>query len=428
MGTGIVSRENILDAQFRLRAASGEYSWHIVRNVPLKNGGGNVASWFGSATDIQNIKRAEELRRNVADRLQLALEAGHLGSYEYDFKTGALVSTLLHKENYGYSENEAFDIDQLKATVIPEDQHLIEPEVSQQINGQTVYSTEFRIRPRGGSVRWIKSVGRVLIDKSGKAHKIVGITIDITELKQFTELSKQVNERTIELQRTNEDLIQFAHVASHDLKEPVRKIRTFAGRLSDEFGKMLPEKGNLYLEKIQKATSRMYSMIEGVLNYSMHGVAEESFTRMDLSKIIRQIETDLELVISQKKVSITIGELPVIRGNSILVHQLFYNLINNSLKFSKVSEPPLIKISGTEIEKDGKKYSKIELSDNGIGFEVEFDHKIFESFSRLHPKDEYEGTGLGLALCKKIVDRHGGYIFAQGIPDKGAIFTILLPV
>jgi len=268
----------------------------------------------------------------------------------------------------------------------------------------------------------------VLLDKGGEAQKIVGITIDITELKEFAEeLSKQVNERTVELQRSNEDLIQFAHVASHDLKEPVRKIRTFAGRLSDEFGGILPEKGNLYLEKIQKATTRMFSMIEGVLNYSMHGVLEESFAQVDLSKIVRQIEADLELVIAQKKASIIIGELPAIRANSILMHQLFYNLINNSLKFSMAGEPPVIKISASETVKEDKKYWKIELSDNGIGFEKEFEQKIFETFSRLHPKDEYEGTGLGLALCKKIVDRHGGFISALGMPGKGAIFTVLLP-
>ncbi len=419
----------VFDAQFRLRNAAGIYSWYIGRNVPLKDSGGKVSGWFGSATDIQNIKKSEELRRNVADRLQLALEAGHLGSYEYDLSTGKLVSTTQHKENYGYSENDAFNIDLLKATVIPEDRHLIETEASRQKNGQTVYSTEYRVRLKSGSLRWIKSLGRLILDKNGEAQKIVGISIDITELKQFAEeLGKQVNERTMELQRSNEDLIQFAHVASHDLKEPVRKIRTFAGRLAHEFGDTLPEKGNLYLDKIQKATSRMFSMIEGVLNYSMHGVLEESFGHVDLNKIIAQIKSDLELVIEQKKATITSGQLPVVHANSILMYQLFYNLINNSLKFSKPNEPPVITINCVEAQMSNKNYSRIELSDNGIGFEREFEHKIFETFSRLHPKDEYEGTGLGLALCKKIVDRHGGFIFAQGMPGKGATFTVLLPV
>ncbi len=160
----------------------------------------------------------------------------------------------------------------------------------------------------------------------------------------------------------------------------------------------------------------------------MHGVLEESFGRVDLDKIIAQIKSDLELVIEQKKATITSGQLLVVHGNSILLYQLFYNLINNSLKFSKPYEPPVITINCVEAQMNNKNYSRIELSDNGIGFESEFEHKIFETFSRLHPKDEYEGTGLGLALCKKIVDRHGGFIFAQGIPGKGAIFTVLLPV
>jgi signal transduction histidine kinase len=364
----------------------------------------------------------------VADRLQLALEAGHLGSYEFDSKTGSYSSTDQHKFNYGYKANEEFTLADLKKISVPDDRHLIEPGIAQQAKGQNTYSTEYRVRLGNDSIRWIKSVGRILRDEKNEPLKLVGISIDITELKLFTEeLSKQVNERTLELQRSNEDLIQFAHVASHDLKEPVRKIRTFAGRLLDEFGPSLPEKGNLYLEKIQKATTRMFSMIEGVLNYSMHGILEESFTLVDLNKIIRQIESDLDLLISQKNASIVKSELPIIRGNAILIHQLFYNLINNSLKFSKSDTPLVITISSSRMVRDGRNYVKIELTDNGIGFENEFALKIFDTFTRLHPKDQYEGTGLGLALCKKIVDRHHGFISAHGELDQGAVFTILLP-
>jgi len=241
------------------------------------------------------------------------------------------------------------------------------------------------------------------------------------------ELSRKVEERTQELVRSNEDLLQFAHVASHDLREPIRKIMVFTNRISEEFGVDIPEKGKIYLEKIGHATARMVSMIEGVLNYSSN-ILEASLETVDLNNIIQQIENDLELLISSKAAVITRNDLPSIDANAVLIYQLFYNLINNSLKFSKSDVPPRINVWHTYEKRGDLDYLKIMVSDNGIGFEMDFKDNVFEIFSRLNPKDEYEGTGLGLALCKKIVNRYNGSIFAVGRVNEGATFTILLPV
>jgi light-regulated signal transduction histidine kinase (bacteriophytochrome) len=208
----------------------------------------------------------------------------------------------------------------------------------------------------------------------------------------------------------------------------VRKIKTFNNRLSDEFGEHLPDRAKTYVKKIDASTDRMFSMIEGVLAYSLLGKADKSIGAIDLNKTIDEIESLLEVLIQKKNASITKTELPIITGNPTLIFQLFYNLILNSLKFSKAEEPSKISLSSVSLQFESKQFAQITLADNGIGFEAEFEQVIFETFTRLNPLDEYEGTGLGLALCKKIVERHGGQISATGELGKGATFTILLPV
>jgi light-regulated signal transduction histidine kinase (bacteriophytochrome) len=240
-------------------------------------------------------------------------------------------------------------------------------------------------------------------------------------------LENIVKERTMQLHRSNEDLQQFAHVASHDLKEPVRKIKTFSLKLQEEYQNLLADRGNTFINKIIQSTDRIYSMIDGVLSYSALPSIAVPFEYVDLENTIKTIESDLEVLISEKKATIAYANLPTVKGISPLLHQLFYNLINNSLKFSKADRPPFINITAGELQNAGKFYHKIQLSDNGIGFDASYGEQIFQTFFRLNSKDKYEGTGLGLALCQKIVERHQGIISAYGEKDNGAQFTILLP-
>jgi light-regulated signal transduction histidine kinase (bacteriophytochrome) len=248
-------------------------------------------------------------------------------------------------------------------------------------------------------------------------------------------LEQEVKKRTFELsrlnlslQRSNEDLQQFAHVASHDLKEPIRKIRTFGSRLQDEYGHLLPDKANVFLDKIHNATERMFSMIDGVLAYSMLNSSDQPIGPVDLNEIFRNIESDLEILIAQKKGVIRRGRLPTFEGASVLIYQLFYNLLNNALKFSKPGTPAVIHVSSLITETADEQMVEIGIADNGIGFDQQHASVIFDTFARLNSKDKYEGTGLGLALCKRIVMRHHGTITALGTKDRGAVFTIKLPM
>ena len=255
-------------------------------------------------------------------------------------------------------------------------------------------------------------------------------------LKEYAEkLEQQVRRRTQELRRlnislenSNDDLQQFAHVASHDLKEPVRKIRTFTGRLLDEYGTYLPAEAIVFLNKINLAAQRMGTMIEGVLVYATLNNTEQKIETIDLNQLLAQVESDLELAIEDAKATIRRDKLPSIEGAPVLIYQLFYNLMNNALKFSKSKDKPLIIIESCVTAGAGKRIAEISIKDNGIGFDPEQASRIFEAFARLNSKDKYEGTGLGLALCKKITERHHGSISAMGTRGEGATFIVRLPL
>lgn len=424
-----LSAGETFDTEYRLRNAAGHYGWFVGRNVPLKDDSGKIIGWFGSATDINDLKNAEEAVRNTADHLQLALDAGKFGTYEYDFKTGVYLCTAQYKANFGFAQDEPVSLESLEKRIVPADRVYMETSFNKAPDQDTLYSTEYRIQLPEDGVRWIRSVGRYVFDENGEPQKLVGITVDITEEKMFTdELSRQVKERTKELQQSNNDLLQFAHIASHDLKEPVRKIKTFNHRIISDFSEVLPEKVLLYLDKIKISTDRMYSMVDGILDYSKLTNAKQSFKPVDLNEVIKAIETDLELLVQKKDATIQTAELPVVNADELLMYQLFYNLILNSLKFSNEEGSVIINIDSAIVSDGNNRSVKITLSDNGIGFEPEFEKEIFEAFTRLNPVDEYEGTGLGLALCKKIVERHHGSITAIGNLGKGAAFIILLPI
>ncbi|HWJ26029.1 MAG TPA: ATP-binding protein, partial [Flavisolibacter sp.] len=219
--------------------------------------------------------------------------------------------------------------------------------------------------------------------------------------------------------------------------EPLRKIRTFSGRLLDEFGRQIPDKGKVYLEKVQRSSERMTGMIDSVLNYSTVNVSEQRLETIDLNLMFEGIESDLELFILQKEARISYHGLPHIKAAPALIYQLFYNLIYNALKFSKADEASCIEVSAREMEPEAVEnfselqpadsYIRIMIKDNGIGFNQDYAEKMFQIFTRLNSRDRYEGTGLGLALCRKIVHRHGGIIYAEGREGIGAAFIIILP-
>ena len=275
-----------------------------------------------------------------------------------------------------------------------------------------------------------------LLGADGKAWGIMVTVSDTTDkVMARNVLEEKVRERTLDLQRSNQqleqsnqDLQQFAHVASHDLKEPVRKIRIYSDRLESDYKEQLGPEGQMFLAKILKSTGRIFEMINGILSYSSLPGVEQPAKPVDLDQLINDIEIDLELLVEEHQAAIIRRNLPTIMGMPDLIYQLFYNLVNNALKFARKDTPVQITITGDQKIEEGNKYTRIVVADNGIGFEKDQAEEIFSTFKRLNSKDQYEGTGLGLALCRKIVERHGGRITARGEKRKGAEFTILLPM
>jgi signal transduction histidine kinase len=266
-------------------------------------------------------------------------------------------------------------------------------------------------------------------------NQVAVLFSDVSERKKSEEMQKLfaeklkalVEQRTMELQQSNENLQQFAHIASHDLKEPVRKITSYAGLLLND--ELSEEEKLTFIRNIHKSGLRMAKTIDDILNYSTSDrYFDHEFDEVNLNEVISDVRLDLEMNISNKKAVIEVGELPVLKCSRILMYQLFYNLLANALKFSKPCVPAKISIASKPIIIDDKEYAEITVTDNGVGFDMQFAEKIFEKFSRLHSKDRYEGTGLGLALCKRIVERHSGIISATSLPDEGAAFIVALPV
>jgi len=216
-------------------------------------------------------------------------------------------------------------------------------------------------------------------------------------------------------------------VASHDLKEPIRKIKIFTNLLQEEFNAAFNDKARMYLSKIQGATERMLLMMEGVLSYAALDGYQQGLEELDLNEILHSIETDLEIVIQKRNAIVQIDRLPKIYGYRILIYQLFYNLISNSLKFSRTEMTPEIRIIFQPVVIDHKDFAQFRVVDNGIGFDPRYADRIFHTFARLNAREDYEGTGLGLSLCKKIVNRHHGFLTAKGKPNQGAEFIVELP-
>ena len=249
------------------------------------------------------------------------------------------------------------------------------------------------------------------------------------------ERTAELNASTEALMRSNRELEQFASVASHDLQEPLRKIQAFGDRLQDRFGDQLTEQGKDYLDRILSSASRMRRLIDDLLSFSRVASKAQPFVLTDLGTILTEVVSDLEGRLQQTEGHVEVGELPALEADPMQMQQLFQNLIANGLKFNRPGVPPVVRVQGrisTESVNMGGEVPvrmvEITVQDNGIGFEEIYLDRIFNVFQRLHGRNEYEGTGMGLAISRKIVERHGGTITAKSKLGEGAIFVVHLPL
>ncbi len=391
-----------------------------------------VLSYVKIINDLNNIK-------SYNDELIVSNESSNLSEIVGNYGTWQL---NLDNNKYNFSDNlyrllgyepksieENYDI--FLKHVHTDDYEMVKEITSKMFNQEFLTPFNYKILKTNGELRYFRTSGRV-VEKSNKKI-LIGITSDVTE---EILVQQGIKERNRILESNNKELQAFNYVASHDLQEPLRKIETFISRLIDKDLSNLSESGKEYLTRITAAAGRMRILIDDLLQFSRTTRAEQIFTKTDLNELLENALQEQAQLIEERKAVINSEVLPKLDVIPFQIQQLFSNLINNSIKYSKENTPPLITISLAKVdaEKEEKlkfisnsKYYKITFTDNGIGFEQEYADKIFTLFTRLHNKDEYAGTGIGLAICKKIIENHKGYIFAHSKIGEGSKFIIYLP-
>lgn len=353
------------------------------------------------------------------------------------------------EEMTGYAQEElkmgkTCSIDPL---IVDEDHLRVVETVENALAANAPFEVEYRVRHKDGSLRHFMEKGRPAGGEKGAPAYVDGLIIDLTDRKKseeamrqaYDEMEKKVAERTAELSRSNEalkeyavkleqsnrNLQEFAYAASHDLKEPLRKIQTFSRFLKKQFAESLDDKGRDYLSRIEQAASRMTALIMDVLSYSGVSLKADPFAAVDLTRAATEALSNLEVRRHETGGRILVERMPVVEGDHSQLVQLFQNLLDNALKFHREGEAPVVKVYS---EITGADLCRICVEDNGIGFEERYLEQIFYPFQCLHGRSQYEGTGIGLAICRRIAERHGGVITAESRPGEGSKFVVTLPV
>ncbi|HEY1040158.1 MAG TPA: ATP-binding protein, partial [Bacteroidia bacterium] len=407
---------------------------------------GKPVSMKGTVMDItdrhymlKRLERNEELYKQ-------AQKLTHIGNWTWDLQTNEIVYSDELGRIYGLEQNGKTSPEVFLSFVHPNDKKKVREKLDESLRTNTPHTIDFEITHKDGSPRFIRRNVEVLIDEKGKPYKIAGTAQDITkevllnkEIKEreekLEELNISLNQKNIALERSNKELTSFSYVASHDLQEPLRKIKTFSNLILEKEQNMSSE-GKEWFERIMVSAGRMQKLIEDLLSFSRTQIYENILNPVDLNSILGDIKILHAESISEGRLILNNDTLPVITGVQFQLQQLMENLISNSIKYGKPGEAVEINIHyelvqgknvPSLIAAENKKYHRICITDNGIGFDQQYADRIFEIFQRLHGKNEYSGTGIGLSICKKIVENHLGHISAEGKINEGATFTIYLP-
>lgn len=445
---GIVMRSNML-----------KQGYYNISLTPLFDNDNKIYAILSVIADVteemlsrNKIEEAEKALRSVIDLAQL-------GTWTMDINTGTVTLSQRNAEMFGLS-NTTHSIESAALVIVDEDAQYVKNAFAEamQKGSDGKYEAEYRIiNAANGKQQIIHAQGQTRFDDAGNPVSITGTTRDVTIQKELqTALETEVQLRTTELagvldelkksngtleatngelKRSNEELSQYAYVASHDLQEPLRKIRFFTGLLAEGSGRLSREE---LIAKINRSAGRMSSLITDLLSFSRLLETTALFHPVDLNAVITAVWDDFELVAEEKGATLVADGLPTIKVLGIQMNQLFYNLFSNALKFTDPHIRPAISLKYALIAPDAlseifsitiplQYYHHIRFIDNGIGFETHHADQIFEIFKRLHSTNDYPGSGIGLALCRRIVINHHGYLYAESEPGEGSIFHILLP-
>lgn len=444
----------------RLLNKDGNYRWHAVIGEPVLNKDHKIIKWVGAYTDIHTEKAfTHELEKQVTARtkqlskinasLQKSEERYHLMVEEVqDYAILYLNHDGIIKNwNLGAEKIKGYKADEIVGqyfsvfyTEIDQKNHLPNKLLQLAREKGKAIQEGWRVR-KDKSLFWASVVITAVHNKKSEVIGFSKVTHDLTDKKNGDDQLKlyalELKQKNIELEKMNQELQSFAYISSHDLQEPLRKIQTFASLILDQEFQNLSEKGKEKFQKMQSAAQRMQTLINDLLSYSRTTSKDRKFVKMDLSVIINEVQEDLKEDLQLKQATIETDLKYEVAIIPFQFRQLIYNLISNSIKFSKPNVLLQIKIKSelglgkqlnNETLSENTSYYHICFSDNGIGFDQQYSTKIFEVFQRLHGKDLYKGTGIGLAIVKKIVENHNGIITAFGKENMGATFDLFIPV
>ena len=383
----------------------------------------------------KDLSVMEETNRQLMITNESNRQAEKIGGFctwTWDLKTGELKYSDNLYELLG-CEPQSFKPTRKSFTAFihPEDRQKITEEAAALLIENKQLIQHFRVIRKDGVVRHFKSIARTIDHKDKRT--VIGIMNDITDQN---EASFAMEQRNFELEQINGELESFNHVTSHDLQEPLRKIQTFISRISANDMDSMSETGREYIGKILSSATKMRTLIDDLLLFSRTNKADKVFEKADLNELLQNSLQELAQAIQEKKATVTADPLPELQVIPYQIQQLFTNLISNSLKYSRPDVNPAITIRSEKISisqmtpseaKPDKIFYQISVSDNGMGFDPQFSESIFTLFQRLHSSSEFPGTGIGLAICKKIVENHKGTIKAEGRLNEGAVFTFFLP-
>jgi PAS domain S-box-containing protein len=417
--------------EHRLRRRDGAYRYFAVRAVPVFADDGAIREWAGIHTDItqrklteQSLRDGERQFRELADAMpQIVWGAQPDGQFDYYNRRWY--------EFTGRPEVQGGDASWVDV-VHPDDyQESVQRWISA-IKSGDAYEIESRLKRKDGEYRWHLTRALPVRNSEMTIVRWFGTCTDIDQRKRTED---QLRSSTVMLMHNNRELEEFASVASHDLQEPLRKIQSFVGYLKDEQAATLNEEVRAYLDRIDKAAARMTTLVADLLEISRLSSQAKPFIPVNLNEIVSGVLSDLEARLAQTRGRVEIGDLPVIDSDPVQMRQLLQNLIGNALKFHRKDEPPLVRVSAEMIDSldaNGRVQSggscRISVADNGIGFDEKYLDRVFTIFQRLHGRGQYEGTGIGLAICRKIVERHGGSITATSKLGHGSTFIVTMPL
>lgn len=399
---------------------NGEYLHVMVNSTPLHDERGRYSGSICMLTDISERINVEKALRKTRKKLEIALENGNIGTWEWNLKTDEVswderTAKMFDINHDTFSGN----IHIFENLIHEDDLSFLKSSYTKALQANIPLDAILRTRSRNGESDFISIKGVISNDKKGKPAYMSGVCFDVTEMKKGAEHGLiKLNE---ELLRSNNDLKQFAYVASHDLQEPLRMVSSFTQLLQQRYKDRLDEDGNEYIRFAVEGSKRMYDLLNGLLAYSRVQTKGKEFVRVDMNEIVEKVKANLNLVIKEREAVIAFKELPVIFADESQMMQLMQNLIENGIKFSEGK--PRIIIS----EQKDNSVHVFSVRDHGIGIEQQYFEKIFKIFQRLHRNDEYRGTGVGLAICKRIVERHSGTIWLTSEYGEGSDFFFTIP-